>query len=387
MDNNFFYFMKHYLLAFAILVLMASCKKETLPNSTTNTPVFMFEGSINNDSVTYTAGKNELYMFTDFYQDNQKLMTLKGYFAPYNCITCEPYLSFEFKDMHDNIEKTMYQNIYTFFENIHFYSSSFDSIALNIPNETFRFSPDNNPPGTTYLWKFGDGDTSTLMAPIHTFKNGGVSNVTLITSYNSLVDSISIPINVDLFSGCRTKFHTNILANNEVEIDAEGVFNSFLWTLGDGNFQSGKSISHTYNSNNIFEITLQTDGVGCEAFYKRKVNLSGNNNIPVANFYYSNSITSELKTLPRLNNSSCIITYKKDNKTYVSYKQNTVENQTNREVFEMTKFQLYENNLQDKKTLLINGKVNTFLYNIDNNNDSISIKSNKLSIAVAYPTQ
>jgi PKD repeat protein len=54
----------------------------------------------------------------------------------------------------------------------------------------------------TYLWNFGDGNTSTLVNPTHTYTNGGTYTVTLV-AYNKCgcLDSTSMVINVSNLSG------------------------------------------------------------------------------------------------------------------------------------------------------------------------------------------
>ncbi|MBP6238260.1 MAG: T9SS type A sorting domain-containing protein [Saprospiraceae bacterium] len=44
---------------------------------------------------------------------------------------------------------------------------------------SYSFSPDATQLGTTYMWSFGDGNTSTLSSPIHNYLNNGTFEVTL----------------------------------------------------------------------------------------------------------------------------------------------------------------------------------------------------------------
>lgn len=383
--KNTSFIMKHFLFTAVILVLFAACKKKTLPESTTGSPVFMFSGNVNNLPVTYTAGDNSLYMHTEFFKDDQNLVTLKGFFSPYNCVTCEPYLSFEFKDEDPNIESSLYSDINSFFERTYFNSVSLDSVLFNSPTESFKFIPDNNPQGTTYFWDFGDGDTSNLFSPTHTFLSGGVKNVRLITRLNNLRDTIEIPIDVTLFSECRNKFYVTV-DSTTINVNAEGLFKSHLWYFGDGGLGQDIAATHTYNSGGLYEVTLKSSNDLCLSTFKRKVNIMQGAQIPVSNFYYSTFTSSETKLLPRVNNSTCIITLKTDGKTYKSYKNTGLIDQSTKKVIKINSIAPYENNLQGEKTIQINAEIDLFLYNINNSNDSIPIKSNQLSIAVSYPS-
>ena len=385
---KFLHIMKHSLFAMALIVLFAGCKKKTLPEPTAATPVFQFSGTIDNIPVTYTAGDNLLYMFTEYYKDEQNLMSLVGYFTQYNCGSCEPYLGFEFKDKNVNIANGLYSNIFQFFEHLYFNSYSEDSILFNVPIETFKFVPDNNPAGTTYLWHFGDGDSSTQISPVHTFLTGGVKDVRLITSLNNLKDTIIIPIEASTFSDCRTQFTTIIdNQNNAVTANAEGIFKSYLWDFGDGDTSQGVTVNHTYDSTGIYEILLSTSKDNCIAKYKRRINLTGNPQIPVSNFYYSNFTGSQATLLPRVNNSTAIITLKINGKTYKSFKTNPLLNQSAKKVITIDSVLVYDKNVQGQQTIKLSGNIDLFLYNVNNSNDSIPIKSNILTIAVAFPTE
>lgn len=383
--QNFLPIMKQFLLTAIFFVLLIACKKKTLPEATTGQPVFMFSGNVNNLPVTYIAGDNTLYMHTEFFRDDQNLVTLKGFFSPHNCITCEPYLSFEFKDENPNIETKLYSDIYKFFERSYFNSVSFDSVLVNSPTETFKFVPDNNPQGTGYFWDFGDGDSSTQYSPVHTFQSGGVKNVRLITILNNQKDTIIIPIDVTSFSSCRNKFYLTVDSPNVITVNAEGLFKSHVWHWGDGNIGSDISASHVYNTSGLYEVILNSSNDQCLSTFKRKVNFVQGVQMPVSNFYYSTFTSSETKYLPRINNSTCIITLIKDGKTYKSFKQTALENQSDRKVITINSIAPYQNNLQGEKTLQINAAIDLYLYNVNNSNDSIPIKSNQLSIAIAYP--
>lgn len=370
----------------AIIILNNSCSKKSLPESELGTPVFMFKGNINNQDISMVAGDSNIYMFTSYFKDLQNIMTLQGTFAKSNCINCEPSLNFEFKDEASNVENKLYGNISSFFERAGFRNYSLDSIYQNLPIETIRFSPDANPPGTTYFWDFGDGTNSNSTAPIHTYTSIGPKIIKQIASYNGFKDSITFAIDFSYFSQCRTSFKVNEnITDKSVECSAEGVFNSYYWTFGDGNNASGVNTQHTYSNNGIYEIALNTSKSGCLAIYKKRINFTGNPNRPTANFYYTTIVSSTQSLKPRVNISSCIITYKNDGKEYKSYKTSNYTNQSGTTVFYLENVSPYKNNENNQKTVKIKGKIDLYLYNTTDNNDSIKIKSNQLELGVAYP--
>ena len=87
--------MKRHYFFLALLSLLLGCSKKEIPSPSNGAPVFYFDGHIDGESTTLQAGVNGLYMYSDYYRDDQNLMSLKSYLAPQNCDTCEPYLSFE----------------------------------------------------------------------------------------------------------------------------------------------------------------------------------------------------------------------------------------------------------------------------------------------------
>lgn len=60
---------------------------------------------------------------------------------------------------------------------------------------TFTFT-NTSTNGVTYLWNFGDGDTSTGTNPVHTYANGGLEVVTLITTNSCGSDTFKLEVNV-----------------------------------------------------------------------------------------------------------------------------------------------------------------------------------------------
>jgi PKD repeat protein len=54
------------------------------------------------------------------------------------------------------------------------FTSSVNGLTATFTNTTLN--------GTTYLWTFGDGDSSTVVHPVHTYANGGTYTVTLIAT-------------------------------------------------------------------------------------------------------------------------------------------------------------------------------------------------------------
>ena len=154
-------------------------------------------------------------------------------------------------------------------------------IILNIVNLTSSFTSDTvgcipftvsftntSSNGTSYLWNFGDGNTSTSFNPSHTYTTTGTFMVTLYT-YNSspcglLADSSIIHIVVDSSVSPKSSFAAqSIIGCSPVIVTFSNTSSngtSYLWNFGDGDTSNAKNPTHTfyYGSSGTYTITLIT---------------------------------------------------------------------------------------------------------------------------------
>lgn len=139
---------------------------------------------------------------------------------------------------------------------------------------TFQFT-NTSTNGTTYLWEFGDGSTSTAQNPVHTFPNDTTYDVTLhVYSVNGCEIILTIPaavniidykpaINANPKTGCPplpVTFSTNAYPGA----------NSWLWDFGDGTTSTLMNPSHTYTTVGNYTVRLNiTTTAGCADSNKR----------------------------------------------------------------------------------------------------------------------
>lgn len=107
---------------------------------------------------------------------------------------------------------------------------------------------------TNFHWDFGDGNSSTLQHPNHTYSSGGNYNVCLIISdgTGNCNDTSCMEITVSVPNPeCISDFTYN--SSDLLEYDFEGFMVdtnqqalSYHWDFGDGTFGTGQSVSHTY---------------------------------------------------------------------------------------------------------------------------------------------
>jgi gliding motility-associated-like protein len=138
-------------------------------------------------------------------------------------------------------------------------------------------------------WTFGDGGTSFLIDPIHSYTNPGTYPISLIVeSDNGCIDSLftSIYINVKPIIDFTL---SNECVNEDVQFANHstisiGTINTWSWNFGDGNYASEQHPMHAYTAEGsyVIQLTAISDS-GC-------INSKSINNaiqiypLPIANF-------------------------------------------------------------------------------------------------------
>lgn len=133
---------------------------------------------------------------------------------------------------------------------------------------------------TSYLWDFGDGNTSSLPNPVHPYASYGPYTVTLTAvsgdacnSINTRVRSVVVAARPTAdFSVRDTCFTAAIPLTNNSGI-ASGSITGWAWNFGDGNTSGLQSPSHVYSTPGTYNVTLvTTSDLGCvSAIFPRTV--------------------------------------------------------------------------------------------------------------------
>ena len=152
----------------------------------------------------------------------------------------------------------------------------------------------------SYSWDFGDGTTSSLMEPTHTYGVPGFYNVTLTVvdtaNYSNTVQkSVEVhELPVALFSyeapGCKGE-PTAFLNHSS---GTAGYITKWHWDFGDGNsttviFPVNPNVTHTYLLSGTYSAILTvTSSTGCVATDVQTITI---NPAPIAAFEYSGNCT------------------------------------------------------------------------------------------------
>lgn len=144
-----------------------------------------------------------------------------------------------------------------------------DTVPCQIPS-TISFS-DNTPGSVSWLWNFGDGGTSALQNPLHTYTSAGNFDVSLIvTVANGCKDTLIKTSYIKLqkpdavFSGDTTKGCAPLTVQFSDSSTSGSTITSWLWAFGDGNSSTVQNPSYTYNDTGKFTVKLIiTNDKGC----------------------------------------------------------------------------------------------------------------------------
>ncbi len=133
--------------------------------------------------------------------------------------------------------------------------------TTNNLSASFMDNSTNTP--TSWLWDFGDGNTSTMQNPTHTYATSGNYPVCLTATNACGTDSSCVTVSVGCptldsdFSASSTNLNANFTDNSA------GAVSSWLWDFGDGNTSTVQSPSHTYASSGSYSVCLTvTDSCG-----------------------------------------------------------------------------------------------------------------------------
>lgn len=212
--------------------------------------------------------------------------------------------------------------------NIHddFAVADFDIPQIGCAPQTITFT--NNSRGTSYLWDFGDGITSTLINPTHTYNTGGIYQVKLIAYLANGCISSDTTINtiVVLGNSSRTIPSLSTCPNMPIQIgiqpiSANGIM--FQWV-------PASLVTDPYITNPFAIINQPTDfcliisnGVCCDTIRQRIdihiIPINIQDTIETCNSPYT-------LTIPTLQGTSCKFSFSRDFSSLIN--QDTTQNST-----------------------------------------------------------
>jgi PKD repeat protein len=183
---------------------------------------------------------------------------------------------------------------------------SFNSTpATTCANQAITFN-NTSVNAVNFDWFFGDGDSSNLVSPSHSFGSPGSYTVTLIGTSTTFgcrdtvtstvnINSLPVPVfapNIDF--GCMP------LPVNFSNNSTNAAF--YTWNFGDGNTATAATPSHTYTNQGMYTITLVVENLnGCRDSITHQVNVYPK---PVADFALSATYACTFPANVSLTNNS-----------------------------------------------------------------------------------
>ena len=153
---------------------------------------------------------------------------------------------------------------------------------------------------TSWLWDFGNGDTSTLQYPIHTYDSAGIYNVCLTST--SICDTVTICDSVTVFCPRPISLfgYTDSLLTVSFADSSTGV-TSWMWDFGDGDTDTIQNPTHIYQNPGTYMVILIAGNVcGSDTFMRSvTVNVLG----------ISELVLNYFKLYPNPNNGNFQIDY------------------------------------------------------------------------------
>ncbi|MBC3844787.1 PKD domain-containing protein [Winogradskyella echinorum] len=141
-------------------------------------------------------------------------------------------------------------------------SAGFSSEQSEINYLEYTFS-NTSTGATSYLWDFGDGNTSTEESPTHVYDVHNTYTVTL-TATNDANLSTTLTQTIDIQAPVTADFTYEVDPNNYRTysfMDASEDAVMLLWEFGDGFQFTGMNPSHTYAEDGIYTVTLTATSV------------------------------------------------------------------------------------------------------------------------------
>ncbi len=158
---------------------------------------------------------------------------------------------------------------------------------FNDAGNPVTFTNNTNAGAWTWLWKFGDGKTSNVESPSHTYTALGTYDVVLTVTNETCSDSVKRQVSVNpmapvaafdpILSGCSPL----TIEPNNTSLYTNTPGTTYLWDFGDGGGSTSKNPSYTYFTPGIFRVELVVTGPGGKSSYSQVINAYES---PKANF-------------------------------------------------------------------------------------------------------
>ena len=163
-------------------------------------------------------------------------------------------------------------------------TAAFTFFATGGGSVEFEDQSTNNP--TSWLWDFGDGNTSTQPNPEHTYAASGTYTVCLTATNNEGSDTVCEDVSISFAPIAGFSFEN--LGNGIVAFTDQTANNpiSWFWDFGDGNTSTQQNPSHTFEPDANYYVCLTVTNAAGLDFTCQTVAFTAQ---PVAAFSFANN--------------------------------------------------------------------------------------------------
>jgi PKD repeat protein len=142
---------------------------------------------------------------------------------------------------------------------------------------------------TNWLWKFGDGLTSTQHNPIHVYTSTGTFTAALHVSGPGGASAITGTNVITVFEPVSAAFQASPTSGHRpltvtFANQSTGDYASSLWSFGDGSIGTNTSPTHIYTSSGVYTVSLRIRGSGGTDTVTRTNSITVTEPPPVAAF-------------------------------------------------------------------------------------------------------
>lgn len=167
---------------------------------------------------------------------------------------------------------------------ITYYAPSADFTFSGDPTVSFTDLSTNFP--TTWNWFFGDGDTTSVINPVHTFLENGDYNVCLSVGNPGGTNYTCKTVTISSYPVTEAAF--TFSGDPSVAFTDNSTLDPFAWhwDFGDGDTSIEQNPAHTYTDNGTFSVCLTATNAGGSNTVCEEVNIIYAYPFPEADFTY-----------------------------------------------------------------------------------------------------
>ncbi|MEQ8624871.1 MAG: PKD domain-containing protein [Vicingaceae bacterium] len=152
--------------------------------------------------------------------------------------------------------------------------SEFSFIVNDVCNGIVQFSDSSSNSPTSWSWDFGDSTNSSLQNPSHTYSEAGIYEVELIVSNSFGSDTSSQMITINKMIA-DFSVDSPLVLNRFINFtsNAPGAI-SWNWDFGNGVKGTGSSLSYSYSTPGLYDVTLiASNGFNCKDTIIKTINI------------------------------------------------------------------------------------------------------------------